>query len=167
MGCGTGHYTRALTTRFPQAEIWGADCSIRELEYALQIANDNGWAWRLHRVPNEDTGFPAAHFDLVTSYILLHELPIAAIEATFAEAYRLLEPGGDVLMADVTRYAEMDRIAVWMQDSAARREVEPFWRESASLDLAAVARKAGFVDVASYGLGAMKYPWIVRGRKPG
>ncbi len=166
MGCGTGHYTRALTARFPRAEIWGTDCSIRELEYALRIANDNGWAWRLHRVPNEATGFPAAHFDLVTSYILLHELPVAAIHATFAEAFRLLEPGGDMLMADVTRYAEMDPIAVWMQDSAARREVEPFWRESASLDLARTAAEAGFVDVASYGLGATKYPWIVRGRKP-
>jgi SAM-dependent methyltransferase len=166
MGCGTGHYTRALTARFPQAEIWGIDCSIRELEYALRVANDNGWAWKLHRVPNEHTGFPAAHFDFVTSYILLHEIPVDAIHATFREAFRLLEPGGDMLMSDVTRFVEMDPVSVWMQDWAARREVEPFWRESASLDLAKAARDAGFVDVASYGLGAMKYPWIVRGRKP-
>jgi 2-polyprenyl-3-methyl-5-hydroxy-6-metoxy-1,4-benzoquinol methylase len=167
MGCGTGHYTRALTSKFPDAEIWGSDCSIRELEYALRVANDNGWAWRLHRVPNENTGLPAAHFDLVTSYILLHELPVDAIRATFREAFRLLEPGGDMLMADVTRFSEMDPVAVWQQDWAARREVEPFWRESATLDLRQAAQEAGFVDVASYGLGAMKYPWIVRGRKPG
>ncbi len=166
MGCGTGHYTTALTQRFKDAEIWGNDCSRRELEYALIVANRNGWAWRLHRVPNEDTGFPDAHFDLVTSYILLHEVPADAIRATFAEALRLLEPGGDMLMADVTRYARMDPIAVWMQDSAAKREVEPFWRESATLDLAEVAREAGFVDVASYGLAPLDYPWIVRGRKP-
>jgi 2-polyprenyl-3-methyl-5-hydroxy-6-metoxy-1,4-benzoquinol methylase len=167
MGCGTGQFTVALTKQFPGAEVWGTDCSLRELEYALRKANENGWAWRLHRVPNEDTGFPAAHFDLVTSYILLHEIPAEAIHATFREAFRLLEPGGDMLMSDVTRYQEMDAIAVWQQDSAARREVEPFWRESATTDLAAAATAAGFVDVKSYGLGPGKYPWIVSGRKPG
>jgi SAM-dependent methyltransferase len=167
MGCGTGHYTTALVRRFPDAQIWGADCSLRALEYAQRVANANGWAWRLHRVPNERTGFPDAHFDLVTSYILLHEIPVSAIEATFREAFRLLEPGGDMLMADVTRYAEMDPVAVWQQDTAAKREVEPFWRESASCDLGALARQVGFVEVASYGLPPAKYPWIVRGRKPG
>jgi hypothetical protein len=54
-----------------------------------------------------------------------------------AVLHHLLEPGGDMVMADVTRYEKMDPIAVWMQDSAARREVEPFWRESATRDLAA------------------------------
>jgi len=167
MGCGTGHYTTALTKRFPDAEIWGTDCSLRELQYALRVANSNGWAWRLHRVPNERTGFPDAHFDLVTSYILLHEVPAKAIHETFAEAFRLLEPGGDMVMSDVTRFEKMDPIAVWQQDSAAKREVEPFWRESATLDLKAVAEECGFLDVKSYGLAPMNYPWIVSGRKPG
>jgi SAM-dependent methyltransferase len=167
MGCGTGHYTTALTRRFPEAEIFGTDCSERLLNYAVRVANENGWAWHLHRVPNERTGFPGGHFDLVTSYILLHELPRTAIRETFAEAFRVLRPGGDMLMADVTRFQEMDPLAVWQQDRAAHREKEPFWRESATLDLAAAARDAGFVKARSYGLGAAKYPWIVYGRKPG
>ena len=165
MGCGTGHFTAALTRRFPKAEIHGTDCSLRELQYAQRIANENGWAWHLHRVPNEQTAMPAGHFDFVTSYILLHELPRSAIRATFAEAFRLLAPGGDMLMADVTRFEKMDPIAVWQQDTAARREVEPFWRESATADLAAMAAEAGFVDTRSYGSAPMNYPWIVSGRK--
>lgn len=167
MGCGTGHYTTALTQRFPGAEIWGTDCSIRGLEHALRVANEHGWPWRLHRVPNESTGFPDGHFDLVTSYILLHEIPVTAIHATLREAFRVLEPGGDMLMADVTRYAEMDAIAVWQQDTAAKREVEPFWRESASCDLGRIASEIGFVDVRSYGMPPANYPWILSGRKPG
>jgi SAM-dependent methyltransferase len=167
MGCGTGHYTSALTRRFPNAEIHGTDCSERLLNYTLRVANERGWAWRLHRVPNENTGLPAGHFDLVTSYILLHELPREAIVATFAEAFRLLQPGGDMLMADVTRYQEMDPIAVWQQDRAAHREKEPFWRESATTDLADAARAAGFVAARSYGLPPARYPWIIYARKPG
>lgn len=167
MGCGTGHYTTALTRRFPQAEVHGTDCSERLLQYAVRVANEHGWAWRLRRVPNERTQYPDAHFDLVSSYILLHELPRRAIASSFAEAFRVLRPGGDLLMADVTRYQQMDPIAVWQQDSAAHREKEPFWRESATLDLAAAAREAGFTNARSYGLGETKYPWIVYGRKPG
>jgi SAM-dependent methyltransferase len=167
MGCSTGHYTAALQKRFPKAEIFGTDCSERLLNYTLRIANENGWPWRLYRVANEHTGFPDAHFDLVTSYIVLHELPRTAIREHFAEAFRVLRSGGDMLMADVTRFSEMDPIAVWFQDRAAHREKEPFWRESATLDLAAAARDAGFVETRSYGLGATKYPWIVYGRKPG
>ena len=166
MGCSTGHFTAALQKRFPEAEIFGTDCSLRLLNYTVRVANENGWPWRLYRVTNEHTGFPDAHFDLVTSYIVLHELPRTAIRETFAEAFRVLRPGGDMLMADVVRYAEMDPIAVWQQDRAAHREKEPFWRESATFDLAAAASDAGFVNTRSYGLGATKYPWIVSGRKP-
>jgi 2-polyprenyl-3-methyl-5-hydroxy-6-metoxy-1,4-benzoquinol methylase len=166
MGCGTGHYTQSLTRRFPSAEIHGTDCSGALLRYAQRIANEQGWAWHLRRAPNEETGLPAGHFDFVTSYILFHELPVTAIKATLAEAFRLLEPGGDMLMADVTRFQKMDPIAVWQQDSAARREVEPFWRESATADLAQLATEAGFVETRSYGMPPMNYPWILSGRKP-
>jgi ubiquinone/menaquinone biosynthesis C-methylase UbiE len=166
MGCGTGHFTQALTRRFPTAEIHGTDCSRAELRYALRIANENGWAWRLRRAPNEATGLAAGSFDLVASYILLHELPVTAIRETLAEAFRLLEPGGDVLMSDVTRFERMDPIAVWQQDSAARREVEPFWRESATADLAQLATDAGFIDARSYGMPPANYPWILTARKP-
>jgi hypothetical protein len=43
---------------------------------------------------------------------------------------------------------------------------EPFWRESASLDLATAARDAGFTQVRSEGFGGGIYPWFVYGHKP-
>lgn len=165
MGCGTGYYTLALDKTFPDAEIYGIDCSQRMLEFCQRHGNREGRAWKLYHGLNEDSGFPDNHFDLVTSYILLHELPEEAMRATFAEAYRILEPGGDVMMCDAPRFAAMDPIAVWQQDDNAVREIEPFWRETASLDLAEIAKDAGFVDVKSYGVGEGKYPWIVSGRK--
>ena len=132
------------------------------LEHALRTANSHGWGWQLWQCPAEATGFANASFDLVASYILLHELPETAVRAVFAEALRVLEPGGQMLMSDVTRYADLDAQAVWKADRAARFGGEPHWRESAQLDLAAIAHDAGFCDVSATGI----YPHVVMGRKP-
>ncbi|PNU06638.1 hypothetical protein A8V01_00080 [Novosphingobium guangzhouense] len=166
MGASTGHFTAALQETYPSAQITGVDLSLRALEHAQRVANAHGWPWRLYQRAAEQTGFADGSFDLVASYILLHELPAAAIRGVFAEAFRVLEPGGDMIMSDVTRYADMDRLGVWRADSGARYGGEPYWRESASLDLATVAREAGFVDVSAAGLGPRAYPHVVQGRKP-
>lgn len=161
MGCSSGHYTTALAEIYPEAQIFGVDLSARMLEHAWRTANANGWNWQLSQQAAEATDFADGAFDFVTSYIILHEMPSDAIHTLFAEAYRLLEPGGDMLMSDVTRYADMDKLAVWKADRGAKFGGEPHWRESASLNLADVARAAGFTDVTTTG----PYPYVVQGHK--
>lgn len=162
MGTSSGHFTTGLQMAYPDAEIHGVELSKEMLEHAWRSANANGWAWKLYQRAAEDTGFADDSFDLVCSYILLHELPESAIRAVFAEAFRVCKPGGDVLMSDVTRFADLDKLAEWKADRGAKYGGEPHWRESASADLAAIAREAGFVDVTAEGM----YPHVVQGRKP-
>ncbi|MEM6908761.1 MAG: class I SAM-dependent methyltransferase [Pseudomonadota bacterium] len=162
MGCSSGHFTTALAETYPDAQIYGVDLSSRMLEHAWRTANTNGWNWQLSQQAAEDTNFEDGAFDLVASYIILHEMPASAIRTLFAEAFRLLEPGGDMIMSDVTRYADMDKLAVWKADRGAAFGGEPHWRESASLDLAEIAREAGFVDVTTQG----PYPYVIQGHKP-
>ena len=168
MGCSTGHFTRALAATYPDAEITGVDVSIRTLEHALRTGNSCGYRWQLYLRAAEDTGFDDEHFDLVTSYILLHEMPADAIRASFAEAYRVLKPGGDLLMSDVARYAHLNKVQEWQADQLARFGGEPFWRESASLDLVAALADAGFEEVDGRAIGnqGYPYPYVVTARKP-
>jgi ubiquinone/menaquinone biosynthesis C-methylase UbiE len=42
----------------------------------------------------EDSRFPDNHFDLVTSYIMFHEVSPEATRAIVKEAYRITRPGG-------------------------------------------------------------------------
>ncbi len=161
MGCSSGHFTTALARTYPDAQITGVDLSARMLEHAHRTANDNGWDWKLYQRAAEKTGFDDQSFDLVTSYIMLHEMPAIAIQEAFAEAFRVLEPGGDMIMSDVTRYADLDKMGQWKADRGAKYGGEPHWRESASLDLTEVAKNAGFIDVEATGI----YPHVVKGRK--
>ncbi len=166
IGTSTAHYTLQIARTFPQAELWGCDLSLRMLEQAQRVANEHGYHWRLFQVAGEDTGFEANSFDLVTSYIVMHEIPAAVTRAQLREAFRVLRPGGDLLFSDVTRYAALDRTAQFWAEYLAVNGGEPFWREAASLDLQAAAEAAGFVDVRSAGLDGAEYPWYVYGRKP-
>ncbi len=166
MGTSSGHYTVALAKHFPNARITGCDLSVPMLENALRTGNELGCAWRLIQAPMEETELPDASFDLVTSYIVLHEIPVAATRAMFAEALRLLKPGGQMLMSDIRPHRDRDDLDVWQQEFNAVNGGEPYWREAALLDLAALATELGFVDAKSYGLGEMHYPWVTIATKP-
>lgn len=166
MGTSSGHFTVALQQVFPEAKITGVELSLPMLRQAQRVANENDWAWELHQRAAEDTGFADASFDLVASYIIFHEMPARAIRAVFAEAFRVLKPGGDLLMSDVTPYAQLDKLAAWRADFAASNGGEPYWREAASMDWAQEARAAGFENVEARGIDGAPYPWVVTGRKP-
>lgn len=166
MGTSSGHYTQAISQVFPDAHVTGIDPSLPMLRQAQRVANGHGWAWRLIQGVGEESGLPDAGFDLVTSYIIFHEMPADAIRAVFREAYRLLEPGGHVLMSDVTPYAAQDKLSAWRADWLARHGGEPYWREAASMDWAEAAREAGFAGVRAHGIDGRPYPWVVVGEKP-
>src|SRR3546814_20773588 len=77
-------------------------------------------------------------------------MPPRIIAAIFKEAFRVLKPGGDMVMADVTRTGELGKMAAGRMDWTAKWGSEPFWRATAALDTEPMAREAGFVDVRGY-----------------
>jgi ubiquinone/menaquinone biosynthesis C-methylase UbiE len=168
MGCGNGPYTRALAEALPGAEIVACDISIRQLEQARRVLNVHGLRAALRRCMAEDTGLPANAFDVVTSYALLHELPQTATEAIFSEAFRTLAPGGQLFFVDVPPYERLSRFTQWSVDHAARYEGEPFWREAATLDVAAVLERIGFeqIERTSPTPGPYPFPFITRAVRP-
>jgi len=167
VGTSSGHHTLAIADVFPRARISGIDPSIRMLEQAQRVANERGLAWDLHTGVGEDMAmFADNSFDLVTAYAIHHEMPPHAIAAIFAEAWRVLKPGGDMVMADVVRTVDLDKMAAWRMDWAAKWGGEPFWRATAKLDMEPMAREAGFVDVRGFTPQPGRDPYVIYGRKP-
>jgi ubiquinone/menaquinone biosynthesis C-methylase UbiE len=166
IGTSSGYYTQALAQRFPDAEIWGVDPSVRMIEQAQRVGNETGRSWKLFVGMGEDTRFEDESFDLVTGFAVHHEIPPRVARALFSEAFRMLRPGGVMLFADVPPYRDLNKIASWSFDWVARYHGEPFWRAASMLDLKAEAEAAGFADADARGLNAAKFPYIVMGKKP-
>jgi SAM-dependent methyltransferase len=100
LGCSTGQTTMALKERFPDAQVWGVDVGGPMVHYAHMRANDVNSNVNFRHALAEATGFPDGHFDMVVSFILLHEVPNHKNTEIMQEVSRLLRPGGTYFPVD-------------------------------------------------------------------
>ncbi len=94
LGCGIGQLAISLKERFPDAEVWGLDVSGPMIRYGHMRAVDLGVDVNFVQRLAEDTHFPDNHFDIVTSYLIHHELPGQISKDVLREAHRIARPGG-------------------------------------------------------------------------
>ncbi|MGH8766173.1 MAG: class I SAM-dependent methyltransferase [Burkholderiales bacterium] len=143
MGCGFGKSTAPLASAFPAAKVVGVDLSAPCLD--LAAAEAAGLAnLSFRQADARHTGLAPASFDLVTSTMLLHELPAQAVDETLAETHRLLAPGGVSVHLD---FRTDDPFWQFIMYGHGVRNNEPFLEPLIRMDLAASYRKAGFEAV--------------------
>jgi len=162
LGCGPGTDTIAYKEAFPQAEVHGLDLSAPFVRFGHAWAEERGVELHFRQADARQTGYPDGHFDLIVSHILFHETWHDIAPQIFAEAHRLLAPGGVFLNADVPY--QPARLSIPKQvtnDWQVRNNGEPFWTGFADTDVPALLRAVGFGDghiVADYEpLGAGHY----------
>lgn len=112
LGCGTGSTTLMLKQTFEQAVVMGLDLSPYMLvvaDYKAKQAQLN-IQW-LHGLA-ENTYLEAADFDLVTASFLLHETPPKISQLILQECFRLLKPGGQLIILDGNQ--QRLRHAAWL-----------------------------------------------------
>jgi ubiquinone/menaquinone biosynthesis C-methylase UbiE len=146
MGCGFGKSTRPFWETFRDAEIHAVDVSAPCLEVAaMEAADAQARNVRYRQMNAAATDYPDADFDLVTSTMLIHEMPPEEIETVLDEAHRVLAPGGRMVHLDFLP-AE-DAFSRFIHFGHARRNNEPYMEPLAGLDLPAMLRDKGFVDI--------------------
>jgi ubiquinone/menaquinone biosynthesis C-methylase UbiE len=89
-GCGTGHNLELLRR-------YGATYGIDLTWAGLQYARGRG-EHRIARATAARLPFPSACFDLVTSFDVLYSLPDEVEHDAIAEMYRVLSPGGTLIV---------------------------------------------------------------------
>jgi SAM-dependent methyltransferase len=100
LGCSVGRTTVGLKERFPEAEVWGIDVGGPMVQYAHMRASDLGAEVHFRQMLAEKTDFPDGHFDMVFSYIILHEIPNKVNTQIMHEVSRLLRGGGTYYPVD-------------------------------------------------------------------
>lgn len=146
MGCGFGKSTRPFCETLKHAQVEAIDLSAPCLRLAARDASAAGvQRTRFRQMDAARTDYADASFDLVTSTMLLHEMPPAAVERTLAEARRLLRPGAAMVHLDfLPRATAFDEL---IHFGHARRNNEPFMEPLARMDIARVLERLGFRDI--------------------
>ena len=111
LGCGTGSSTLMLTQAFPHAKVVGLDLSPYMLVMAQHKAKQAGLNIDWHHGLAEATSFTDSSFDLVSTSFLFHEMPPQISQLVIKECFRLLKPGGQLLILDgnqkILRHADL------------------------------------------------------------
>jgi ubiquinone/menaquinone biosynthesis C-methylase UbiE len=162
VGCGTGSLTlTAISYAGTSGEVHGIDASPEMIDTARKKAQRSGLDVRFDIGLIEKIPFPDATFDVVVNRLVIHHLPNDLKRKAFAEIFRVLKPGGHLLVADFKRPDKPGlshlTLAVLVGHRMMQTEVGI---------IPPLFSAAGFVDVIS-GPTRSAFLAFVSGKKPG
>lgn len=145
MGCGFGKSAWPFARLYPDAEVIALDLAAPCLELGHEKCTQSGLPVHFRQRDCRDTGLGDGSTDLVTSTMLLHELPPDPLEDVIAEAARILAPGGLLRMLDF-RYTG-DPLRDHVMTGHGTRNNEPFMPHAMAADTVASCQAAGLENV--------------------
>ncbi len=147
IGATAGHSLLPIASAFPTAEVFAVDLAAPVLRYGLARAKSLG-VENVTFIQADGTHLPQfadASFDWVQTTMFLHELSHTSMRQIFAEAFRLLRPGGVMLHIEQPQYGpDMPLFEQAMRDWDSFNNNEPFWSAMHGIDLDALMAEVGF-----------------------
>ncbi|AHJ27241.1 class I SAM-dependent methyltransferase [Nodularia spumigena CS-584] len=143
VGCSVGLSTFALQEIYPQSQITGLDLSPYFLAVAHYRAEQRQGQINWLHAAAESTELPDASFDLVSIFLMCHELPQSATRQIFAEMRRVLRPGGHLAIMDMNPRSEIyQKMPPYILTLL--KSTEPYLDEYFALDIEQALVEAGF-----------------------
>ena len=147
LGCAFGSNTMAHRHAYPNAsEVIGIDLSEPALRWAYLAAVERDVSVRFEQRDARMTGYEDESFDLVTSFLLAHEVPAAVLDDILAESFRVLRPGGQIRFLEHPPYHALDPAVAFLQSFDYEANGERFWNEFLSRDFLGSLGHVGFVN---------------------
>jgi SAM-dependent methyltransferase len=101
LGCGAGWAIVELAQRFPESRVDGADIEPRSIELAADRIVRSGLAERCTaRLLGSDGLTDEARYDVITMFLVVHEIGPELKDSVLAAAARALVPGGSLVIFD-------------------------------------------------------------------
>lgn len=143
IGCGVGLSTFALQEAYPHSKISGLDLSPYFLAVAKYQAQQKGKTINWIHDAGENNNLLLESFDLISNFLIFHELPQSAAENIISHSHKLLKKGGFFAIMDMNPqseiYQKMPRYVFTLLKST-----EPYLDQYFTLDIASIFTKYGF-----------------------
>lgn len=147
VACGTGRTLRQLHAAFPKAALYGVDLSPAYLRKANQLLSQNpAGVPQLLQANAEALPYQDSYFDAVTSVFLFHELPATARQNVISSCYRVLAPGGLLVICDSIQMHDSAELSPMMEGFASTFH-EPYYTDYIHDDLERRLEAAGFGEI--------------------
>jgi ubiquinone/menaquinone biosynthesis C-methylase UbiE len=147
VACGTGRTLRQLRAMLPKASLFGIDLSPAYLRKANQLLSQNaGELPQLVQANAENLPYQSEYFEAVTSVFLFHELPPQARQQVMEESFRVLKPGGTLIICDSIQLSDSEELTPMMEGFASAFH-EPYYNHYIQDDLGQRLEQAGFKDI--------------------
>jgi SAM-dependent methyltransferase len=144
LGCGIGTNTLPWARTYPDAQVHAVDVAAPLLRYGHARACSENTAVHFRQGDAVDGGFPDNSVDLVFSSMLLHEVPPKSVPQLFANAYRMLRPGGLMLHMELPPNDMTGAYDSFYLDWDSYYNKEPFYKPFRDMHLQKVCQGAGF-----------------------
>jgi ubiquinone/menaquinone biosynthesis C-methylase UbiE len=108
VGCGGGQSAIRLKLRYPHLEVTGMDLSAEQIARARHRAQAKALPIVFEVADAQNLPYPAAAFDIVFSFGSAKHWPDPL--SGFKECWRVLKPGGELLVADATSDATIRQV---------------------------------------------------------
>lgn len=146
---GTGRTLRQLRGGLPGIQLVGLDLSASYLREANRCLSQlPGELPQLVQGNAESLPFADATFQAVSCVFLFHELPGEARQNVLQECFRVIEPGGVLVLADSIQLADSPEFSVALENFR-RAFHEPYYRDYISDDIEARLGQAGFSGISA------------------
>ncbi len=154
IGCSIGQATTVLKDLYPDAQVHGLDIGLPLIRYAHMRAVERDKEVFFKQALAEESGYPDAHFDMVLSYILFHEVPVKKMKEILAEMYRVLRPGGTFAIYEFPSNdkGQVPASTRFMIDYDSKNNCEPYSPGFVASDFKGILEAAGFVVEPGPGL---------------
>lgn len=142
IGCGTGRTLKQLATAHPELRYHGVDLSPFYVQAARKLLAPVREVSLLCENA-EALPYVDGYFDVATSIYLFHELPRNARRRVLDEAYRVLRPGGLLVVEDSVQPSDSE-ILIDVLAAFPRTFHEPFYECYLDDDLGKLLAERGF-----------------------
>ena len=165
-GSGGSHTLCMMHRVYPEAELHGSDLSAYLLTSGHIAAERLRIPVHLKQRDARHTREPSGHYEAVITYALQHEMTVEAGIDTFREMFRIMKPGGEIVVCDVPPFHAVSPFQSVVLDWDTENRDEPWFSSTREVEWADVMRDVGFTAVEAYSIGKQGYPYIQRARKP-